>query len=72
MSLWASDYDRDAPRDLLTDDRKPGGHVLSCQVKKVTVEIETTGELNMVLPSDPAFYHVDLSTSSPKPSGATE
>jgi acetolactate decarboxylase len=57
---------------FLTDDRKAGGHVLSCQVKKVTVEIETTGELNMVLPSDPAFYHVDLSTSSPKPSGVTE
>jgi len=30
------------------------------------VEIDTTGELNMVLPSDAAFYKVDLSTSSPK------
>lgn len=51
---------------FLTDDRKAGGHVLSCQVKKVTVEIDTLSDLNMVLPSDPAFYKVDLSTSSPK------
>ena len=51
---------------FLTDDRKAGGHVLSCKVQKVTVEIDTTGELNMVLPSDAAFYKVDLSTSSPK------
>ena len=57
---------------FLTEDRKAGGHVLSCQVQKVTVEIDTTGELNMVLPSDSAFYQVDLSTSSPKASGATE
>ena len=51
---------------FLTDDRKAGGHVLKCQVQRVTVEIDTTSELHMVLPNDPAFYQVDLSTSSPK------
>jgi acetolactate decarboxylase len=56
---------------FLTDDRKAGGHVLGCQVKRVTAEIDTTGELNMVLPNDPAFYHVDLSTGSPASSNAT-
>ena len=50
---------------FLTDDRKAGGHVLSCQVGRVTAEIDTTGELNMVLPSDPAFYGIDLSTPAP-------
>jgi acetolactate decarboxylase len=57
---------------FLTADRKAGGHVLGCQVQRVTAEIDTTGELNMVLPNDPAFYHVDLSTSSPASSNATE
>ncbi|MGA3056946.1 MAG: acetolactate decarboxylase [Candidatus Limnocylindrales bacterium] len=57
---------------FLTDDRKAGGHVLGCQVQRVTAEIDTTSELNMVLPNDPAFYHVDLSTSSPQSSNATE
>ena len=63
---------------FLTADRKAGGHVLGCQVGRVTAEIDTTGELNMVLPSDPAFYHVDLSTPTPassiapSPSNATE
>jgi acetolactate decarboxylase len=51
---------------FLTADRKAGGHVLKCQVQRVTVEIDTTSELNMVLPNDPAFYQVDLSTGSPK------
>ena len=51
---------------FLTDDRKAGGHVLGCQVQRVTAEIDNTSELNMVLPNDPAFYQVDLSTSSPK------
>jgi hypothetical protein len=36
------------------------------------VAIDTASELNMVLPNDPSFYQVDLSTSSPKPSNATE
>jgi acetolactate decarboxylase len=57
---------------FLTDDRKAGGHVLACQVQNVKVEIETLGQWNMVLPSDSAFYHVDLSTASPKASGGGE
>jgi acetolactate decarboxylase len=57
---------------FLTNDRKAGGHVLACQVQNVKVEIETEGQWNMVLPSDSPFYHVDLSTGSPKASGATE
>ena len=57
---------------FLTADRKAGGHVLGCQVQRVTAEIDTTSELNMVLPSDSAFYQVDLSTSSPASSNATE
>jgi acetolactate decarboxylase len=51
---------------FLTENRKAGGHVLKCQVQHVTVEIDTTGEYQMVLPSDPAFNQVDLSTGSPK------
>jgi acetolactate decarboxylase len=57
---------------FLTADRKAGGHVLGCQVKRVTAEIDTTAEWNMVLPSDVAFYQVNLSKGSPKPSSATE
>lgn len=57
---------------FLTADRKAGGHVLGCQVQRVTAEIDTTSELNMVLPNDPAFYQIDLSTSSPKSSNAAE
>lgn len=57
---------------FLTADRKAGGHVLGCQVQRVTAEIDTTSELNMVLPNAPAFYQVDLSTSSPQSSSATE
>jgi acetolactate decarboxylase len=57
---------------FLTDDRKAGGHVLGCQAKRVTAEIDTTSELDMVLPNDQAFYQIDLSTSSPQSSSATE
>jgi acetolactate decarboxylase len=57
---------------FLTEDRKAGGHVLHCQVQRVTVEIDTTSEFNIALPSDPAFNNVDLSTSSPQASNATE
>ena len=63
---------------FLTDDRKAGGHVLSCQVQRVTAEIDTLSGLDMTLPSDPAFYHVNLSTPTPPssnvpaPSNGTE
>jgi acetolactate decarboxylase len=57
---------------FLTDNRKAGGHVLACQVQSVKVEIETEGSWDMVLPSDSAFYRVDLSTPAAKASGAAE
>jgi acetolactate decarboxylase len=57
---------------FLTTDRKAGGHVLSCQVQKVTAEIDLTGDMNLVLPSDPDFYHVDLSTPTPASTGKSE
>ena len=46
---------------FITADHKAGGHVLKCEVEKVTVEIDNTSEWEMDLPSDPAFYKVDLS-----------
>ncbi len=57
---------------FLTADRKAGGHVLGCQVQKVTAEIDVTSDWSMILPNDPAFYQVDLSTQAPAPSSATE
>jgi acetolactate decarboxylase len=57
---------------FLTADRKAGGHVLSCQVQRVTVEIDLTGEWQTVLPSDPAFYLVDLSSKAPESSTKSE
>jgi acetolactate decarboxylase len=57
---------------FLTADRKAGGHVLSCQVQNVKAELDLTGEWSMVLPSDPAFYHVDLSSKAPESSNKTE
>jgi acetolactate decarboxylase len=57
---------------FLTADRKAGGHVLSCQVQRVTAEIDVTSEWSMVLPSDPAFYQIDLSSEAPESSSATE
>jgi acetolactate decarboxylase len=50
---------------FLTADRKAGGHVLKCQVQKATAEIDATGEWNLVLPKDEAFYKVNLSKNAP-------
>ena len=57
---------------FLTADRKAGGHVLSCQVQNVNAELDLTGEWSMLLPSDPDFYHVDLSSPTPASSTKTE
>jgi acetolactate decarboxylase len=57
---------------FLTANRKAGGHVLSCRIQRVTVEIDLTDEWQTVLPSDPAFYLVDLSSKGPQGSNATE
>ena len=45
---------------FLTEDRKAGGHVLELLLKGVTVEIDYTSELQIVLPSRPEFYGADL------------
>lgn len=50
---------------FITADRKAGGHVLKCQVRDVTVEIDNTPEWNMTLPDDQAFYQVNLSSNNP-------
>jgi acetolactate decarboxylase len=47
---------------FITADRDAGGHVLECQVQKVTVEIDYTNEWSTVLPEDAAFYEVDISS----------
>ncbi len=57
---------------FLTANRKAGGHVLSCRIQRVTVEIDLTDEWQTVLPSDAPFYQVDLSSKGPQGSNATE
>ncbi len=57
---------------FLTADHKAGGHVLACRVQNVKAEIDLTGELDVVLPSDSDFYHVDLSTPTPAGNAKTE
>jgi len=39
-----------------------GGHVLDCLAEQVTVEIDQTGDWEVVLPEDEAFKEVNLST----------
>jgi len=50
---------------FITTDKTSGGHVLSCEVQDVTVEIDHTDEWEMDLPSNQAFYKVDLSGDAP-------
>jgi acetolactate decarboxylase len=50
---------------FLTADRKAGGHVLKCQVRRATVEIDETHEWNVALPKDEAFYKANLSKDTP-------
>jgi acetolactate decarboxylase len=57
---------------FLTTDREAGGHVLGCRVQEVTAEIDLIGDVSLVLPSDPDFYRVNLSTPAPAPSGKSE
>jgi acetolactate decarboxylase len=57
---------------FLTSDRRAGGHVLSCQMSNVKAEVDLTGELEVALPSDSDFYHVDLSTPTPVSNNTTE
>jgi acetolactate decarboxylase len=45
---------------FITTDRTAGGHVLDCQTKDVTVEIDYTDQWHTVLPADDAFYKVEM------------
>ncbi|MDD2901699.1 MAG: acetolactate decarboxylase [Syntrophales bacterium] len=45
---------------FLSKDRKAGGHVLDCTVENLTVQIDPIHKFNLVLPSDPDFYRLDL------------
>ncbi len=47
---------------FITADRDAGGHVLDCQVRAVTAQIDHTSEWHTVLPADDAFYGIDIST----------
>jgi acetolactate decarboxylase len=50
---------------FLTADRTAGGHVLKCRVQRAMAEIDSIGKWNTVLPSEDAFYKVDLSKNAP-------
>jgi acetolactate decarboxylase len=45
---------------FLTKDRTRGGHVLDCAVENLTVQVDPTQKLTLVLPEDPEFYRLDL------------
>jgi acetolactate decarboxylase len=47
---------------FLNKDRDAGGHVLACQVSNVSIDIDYTDEWLTELPSDDAFYNVDISS----------
>jgi acetolactate decarboxylase len=46
----------------LTKDKKAGGHVLDCQSKQITIELDTLYQFNLQLPND--FAEMEL-----KPAG---
>lgn len=45
---------------FLSDDRKFGGHLLDCRIKKAAVAIDDTHEFYMVLPVSSDFQNADL------------
>lgn len=49
---------------FITADRSGGGHLLECQVRSATIELDYTDEWHIELPSDAAFYQVDMSTEA--------
>ena len=51
---------------FISSDRKSGGHVLDCQLQDVSVAIDTTSGLELVLPKNQEFYEADLS-NPPQP-----
>jgi len=57
---------------FLTADRKAGGHVLDFRIERAVLEIDDTGELTVILPSDKAFYGADLTPDREKELKAVE
>jgi len=57
---------------FLTADRKAGGHVLDFKVERAVLEIDDTGELTVIFPSDKAFYGADLTPDREKELKAVE
>lgn len=47
---------------FLTADRSAGGHLLAAEVVHAKVSIDITPEVDIALPTSPAFYRVDLSS----------
>ena len=45
---------------FLTRDRKTGGHVLDCTVENLTVQVDPTYRLSLVLPEEPDFFRLNL------------
>lgn len=45
---------------FLTKDQTQGGHVLDCTLENLTVQVDPTHKLTLVLPEDQEFYRLDL------------
>jgi acetolactate decarboxylase len=45
---------------FLTKDGKAGGHVLDFTAQAAVVKLDLTNNFNLILPSSPAFYHMDF------------
>jgi acetolactate decarboxylase len=45
---------------FLTRDRKAGGHVLDCSLANLTVQVDPTCRLSLVLPEEPGFFQFNL------------
>jgi acetolactate decarboxylase len=45
---------------FLTKDRQAGGHVLDCALENLTIEVDPTCRLSLVLPEEPDFFRFNL------------
>ena len=66
VGLWLPEYLVDVNATgfhfhFLTADRRTGGHVLDCVAQDVTIEVDITDGLDLVLPESDAFLDADLS-----------
>ncbi|MCL5022438.1 MAG: acetolactate decarboxylase [Nitrospirae bacterium] len=46
---------------FLTEDKKAGGHLLECSIRKARVEIDFLTKISLALPEQAEFYKIDLS-----------